>query len=401
MDALELVSILIEGNDAAIAKAVASDSFLKLCNQPLPNGQYAIHALANKKSAKGVETLLKRGANVNQESEEQGNSLGFSAAHYAAANNCVPVLEVLQAHHADLNHTAADKWTPLHVATFRGQSAMVQKLVEYGANIDCANSEGHTPLLFAVNLGRVKDARFLLKSKATIQLNDPHRDNLLHYALHYRMAQQLKGQYKLPNTQLDIAVLLVFNGVRPDEANADGDLPTRYAVETLPSLPKALTALFDNAIQLLCAPIEFNYLTLVTATQEFLEEAVGLEAAKATELVAVMHALETERQGTRRKDTTPSPQPAPAAATQSALPAGHPAVPADMMNLVAGDPSNGKCPFLARQAKQQANKRPSDNEDDRPHCPFSMYTIQRNKGTLLAIGIAFLVGYSCGQAGRP
>ncbi|KAL7707910.1 Ankyrin repeats (3 copies)/Ankyrin repeats (many copies) [Lotmaria passim] len=384
MDVVELVSILLEGNDAAIAKAVASDSFPKLCNQPLANGQYAIHALASKNCAKGVDILLKHGANVNQESEEQGYSLGFTAAHYAAANNGVSVLEVLKAHGANFNHTAADKWTPLHVATFRGQSVVMKKLVEFGADINCANKDGHTPLLFAVNLGRVKDARFLLKNKAGIQLKDAHRDNLLHYALHYRMAQQLKGQYRLPDTQLDIAVLLVLNGVRPDEANEEGELPTHYAETTLPSLPKALVLLFDNAIKLLCAPLELNYMTLVTATQQYLIETVGLEEAKAKELVGVMRALETERQGTHGKEI-------------ATLPAGHPTVPADMLNLTSGDPSHGKCPFLARAAAQQANKYKADNEDNRPHCPFSMYTIRKNKGTLLLVGIAFLVGYGCGQ----
>ncbi|KPA82565.1 hypothetical protein ABB37_03599 [Leptomonas pyrrhocoris] len=393
MDAIELVSILLEGNDAAVAKTVASDSFLKLCNQPLANGQYAIHALANKKNAKGVETLLKNGVSVNQESEEQGNSLGFTAAHYAAASNCVPVLEVLQAHRADLNHTAADKWTPLHVATFRGQSDAIQKLVEFGADINCTTGEGHTPLLFAVNLGRVKDARFLLQSKACIQLNDTNRDNLLHYALHYRMAQQLKGKYKLPDTQLDIAVLLVLHGVRPDEPNAAGNLPTHYAEAALPSLPRALSALFDNAIKLLCAPLEFNYLTLVTATKEFLVEAVGIEDAKAEELQRVMRALETERQSTRRSTTTAPPQPA-------AMPPGHPAVPADVMNFASGDPSGGKCPFFARTAKQQANKRALDSEEERAHCPFSAYTIRKNQTALILAGIAFLVGYGCGKSGR-
>jgi ankyrin repeat protein len=397
---MELVSILLEGNTEAVANAVASDSFLKLCNQPLANGQHAIHALTNKKCATGVETLVRHGANVNQESEEQGNSLGFTAAHYAAANSCIAVIEVLKEHNADLNHPAADKWTPLHVATFRGQSEMIKKLVEFGADIDCANTEGHTPLLFAVNLGRVRDARFLLKSKASIQLNDPHRDNLLHYALHYRMAQQLKGQYKLPETQLDIAVLLVLSGVRPDEENAEGRPPTHYAVATLPSLPKALSVLFNNAIKLLCAPVEFNYMTLVTVTEEFLVETVGLEEAKAKELVKVMYALETERQSTRRKNNVGTPPPTGAAAAGATLPAGHPAVPVDMTSLVAGDPSGGKCPFLARQAKQQANKRANDNEDERPHCPFSMYTIRKNKVTLILIGIAFLAGYGYGKAGH-
>ncbi|KPI88259.1 hypothetical protein ABL78_2683 [Leptomonas seymouri] len=392
MDAIELVSILLEGNDAAIAKAVAGGSILKLCNQPLANGQYAIHALASKNSSKGVETILKNGVNVNQESEEPGNSLGFTAAHYAAAKNYVAVLDVLKEHKADFNHAAMDKWTPLHVATFRGQSDAVEKLIEYGADINCVNGEGHTPLLFAVSLGRLKDTRFLLQRKASIQLEDTHCDSLLHYALHYRMAQQLKGQYKLPDSQLDIAVLLVLNGVRPNEHNDDGDLPTRYAEVTLPSLPKALSLLFGNAVKLLCAPIELNYLTLISATKEFLVDKVGMEVAKAEELRMVLKALESERQSESRKATAPLPP--------VAMPTGHPAMPADLVDPTLGDPSNGKCPFFARGAKLQSSKRVQESEDDRPHCPFSMYSIRKNRRALILTGVAFFVGYVCGRFSR-
>ncbi|KAK7197113.1 Ankyrin repeats (3 copies)/Ankyrin repeat [Novymonas esmeraldas] len=402
MDSTELMRALLSGSEAEIAKAVEDKAFLRLCNQPLPNGQYPLHAVASRKRAEAVEALLQAGVNVNQESEEPGNSLGFTAAHYAAVGNAVPVLEVLKRHGADMDHAAADQWTPLHAATFRGQSAAVAALVGLGANVDCPTAEGHTPLVFAVNLGRVKDVRFLLQSSASIQFNDARNDSLLHYALHYRIAQSVKGEYKLPDSQLDVAVLLVLNGVRPDVRNDDGDAATRYAAATLPSLPAALSLIFDDAIKLLCAPTELNYLTLASATTAFLVDKVSLAPAQAQTLVDAMAALEKERQAARPKPAVAAAA-APGASAPPSMPTGHPTVPAEMLDLHGGDPSNGQCPFLARAAKQQANKRAATAaaaEDDRPHCPFSLYTMRRNKGTALLVAAAFFLGYCVGQRQR-
>lgn len=403
MDSTKLLRVLLDASDAEVQAAVKDTSFTRLCNRPLPNGQYPLHAVARKGSAKAVTALLRAGVNPNQESEEPGQSLGFTAAHYAAVADAVPVLRVLHEHGANLNHPAADQWTPLHVATYRGQSAAMEALIGMGADIDCAAAGGETPLAFAAHLGRVKDVRFLLKNKASIQLTDAHKDSLLHYALHYRLAKEVKGQYRLPDSQLDVAVLLVLNGVRPDEQNDDGDAPTTFAAQVLPALPRALELLFDDAIQLLCAPIELNYLTLVAAPPSFLAEKVGLEAAQAQALADVLAALEKERLASRPNAAAPAASPpsnaAPTAA--SSLPAGHPAVPADMLNAHGGDPSNGQCPFLARAARQQANKRAATvaaaEAEDGPHCPFSVYTMRRRKGTILLVVSAFLLGYSWGR----
>ena len=36
-------------------------------------------------------------------------------------------------------------WTPLHVATSRRETAMVELLLEHGANVNATNTSGHTP----------------------------------------------------------------------------------------------------------------------------------------------------------------------------------------------------------------------------------------------------------------
>ncbi|CAJ1992794.1 Ankyrin repeats (3 copies)/Ankyrin repeats (many copies)/Ankyrin repeat [Leishmania donovani] len=399
MDSLELVCNFVGSSAAEIEKVVEDKSFLNLCNRPLPNGQYPIHALASRHNAKGVELLLQVGVDANQASEEPGNRLGFTAAHYAAIANCVHALEVLKRYNADLDRPAADQWTPLHAATFRGRSAAVRALVELGVNIDCATSEGHTPLVFAVNLGRIKDARYLLQNNAMVQLNDAHHDNLLHYTLHYRLAQAVNGDYKLPDSQLDIAVLLVLNGVRPDEQNDEGDTPTRYVAATLPSLPKALDLIFANADKLHFMPTECNYLTLVAATTSFLVDKTGVAAGQAQTLVDIMAALEKERKASRPMRTVAADRVTDAAASPS-LPASHPAVPAEVLDLPGGKPNSKQCPSLARAAKVQANEHAAENGGKCPHCPFAFLMMRCDKGTLLLVGTAFLLGYFCGHRAR-
>ncbi|CAG9582310.1 hypothetical protein LMJF_34_4280 [Leishmania major strain Friedlin] len=399
MDSLELMCNFVGSSAAEIEKAVEDKSFLNLCNRPLPNGQYPIHVLASRNNAESVELLLQVGVDANQASKEPGNRLGFTAVHYAAIANCVRALEVLKRYNADLDRPAADQWTPLHAATFRGRSAAVRALVKLGVNIDCATSEGHTPLVFAVNLGRIEDARYLLQNKAMVQLNDAHHDNLLHYALHYRLAQAVNGDYKLPDSQLDIAVLLVLNGVRPDEQNDEGDTPTRYVAATLPSLPKALDLLFANADKLHCLPTELNYRTLVSATTSFLIDEIGMAAVQAQALVDIMAALEKERKASRPMRTVAADCVTDAAASLS-LPAGHPAVPAEVLDRRGGKPNSKQCPFLARSGKLQANGHAAANEGKCPRCPVAFLTMRCGKGTLLLVGAAFLLGYFCGHKAR-
>ncbi|KAG5494162.1 hypothetical protein JKF63_01997 [Porcisia hertigi] len=398
MHSAELMRILFRGRKAEIEAAAKDKSFLTLCNQPLPNGQYPIHALVVGKCAEAAEVLLQAGVNANAESQEPGDTLGFTAAHYAAIVDCVSVLELLERHGADLNHAAADRWTPLHVATFRGKTAAVRKLLQLKVNVNCTTTAGHTPLMFAVNLGRVKEARCLLQSNATIELNDPRHDNLLHYALHHRLAQAIGIEYKLPDSQLDVAVLLVLNGVCPDEFNDEGHTPTRYAEETLPSLPKALNLLFSNAIKLLCAPTEMNYLTLAAATVEFFVEKVGLDTAQAQALVEVMATLEEERQAIRPKPPTNVDRIGGAAAP-SVSQAVHTTLPPRELDEDGGGLRKGMCPFLERTAKHHTKDPACKGTDKRPRF-FILYTLRHRRNTLLLIGTAFLFGYYCGQRRR-
>ena len=45
---------------------------------------------------------------------------------------------------------ASSRWTPLHLAAFRGQVAEIVRLVAEGADVNARDTEGWTPLLCAI-----------------------------------------------------------------------------------------------------------------------------------------------------------------------------------------------------------------------------------------------------------
>ena len=90
----------------------------------------------------------------------------------------------------------AKNLTPLHVAASRGQSAVAQLLLEYGADIQGPSEEDEwTPLVFAAYRGHLEVAKLLVDNGAGVSAED---GNPIHFA----------GQRK----HKDICRLLVEHG---------------------------------------------------------------------------------------------------------------------------------------------------------------------------------------------
>ena len=96
--------------------------------------------------------------------------------HQAAADGNLEQVQHLLDADADVNATAArwayDDSTPLHVAAFYGHKAIVNLLLDKGANVDAVNKYGRTPLHFAALNGRIDVVNLLIDRGAKVNPAD-------------------------------------------------------------------------------------------------------------------------------------------------------------------------------------------------------------------------------------
>eukprot|EP00796_Vickermania_ingenoplastis_P004424 gene4424-3223_t len=419
---VELVDFIKNGDLSKLQEGISSGKVQQFLHTAVFEGDFPLHLATKARNEKMVKLLLEAGANVNQGSEARGSHRGYTAAHEAASNGDIDILSVLDEFHADFNRCSDDKWYPLHCAVYKGKPNAITFLLEHGADVNCETEHQQTPLCFAASHGRARDVRLLLKHNASLDLKDTNRDTLMHHALHYRMSKLFEGDYDIPEAQLDVAVILAISGVNPCAANNEQEEPTLFIHEDMPTLPKALSILYNNSPILRSIPIEWNYMSLVSSKEEILK-AAGLPPAEASHLCEAMAAVEKEREESKARKLAERPQggcpvmrgkkekgndavPAgqdpsggkcpffqkkdatPDAETTPEVPPGHPPVPANVAGATAADPSGGKCPFF--QKKNAA--KPSGPEDLPPVCPFSIAFVQRHGTFLLLMGFSFMLG---------
>ncbi|TNF58320.1 MAG: ankyrin repeat domain-containing protein [Burkholderiales bacterium] len=99
-----------------------------------------------------VRRLIERGAQVNKP--------GWTPLHYAAStelSQSVPIARLLLEHHAYIDAESPNGTTPLMMAAFYGSSAMVDLLLQEGADPMLRNQQGLTAIDFARRAGRQRD----------------------------------------------------------------------------------------------------------------------------------------------------------------------------------------------------------------------------------------------------
>ncbi|KAE8451761.1 hypothetical protein EG329_003218 [Mollisiaceae sp. DMI_Dod_QoI] len=120
--------------------------------------------LASKHGRDGMVSKLLDVQGTKEASEEKNDS-GLSEALQAAAEfGSAAVIELL-ATLMDLESerpTGRLKLTSLHDSAFEGNTEVVEKLLDHGANIECQDDQDATPLLLACHAGQTDTARALL-----------------------------------------------------------------------------------------------------------------------------------------------------------------------------------------------------------------------------------------------
>ena len=114
-------------------------------------------------SAEAVELLIKLGADANKFGEHQH----VTSLHLAASLGHTPIVKSLvHAHRVNVNITANNKLTPLHLAAYTGQMETVEALIELGADVNAEDENKKTPLHLAKQASFPEIVKVLIKNGA-------------------------------------------------------------------------------------------------------------------------------------------------------------------------------------------------------------------------------------------
>ena len=200
--ALDLHAAIRGGQDelaAALLEHGASTSALDTV------GQTPLHLAAMQGNGAMAELLVNKGANVDAEvggwtplfiAAERGSvdvvqalmasggadcgvRGGTSPLILAADNGHVDALKAMIELGGDVNAAGDGGWTALHSATGK---AMVDALVDAGANIEARDSEDDTPLNYFAQYHAIEPMRALVSRGADINTQNQNGDSPLHFA---------------------------------------------------------------------------------------------------------------------------------------------------------------------------------------------------------------------------
>lgn len=116
------------------------------------------------------------------------NALGMTPLHCAAFRGNEAMLELLLDNGADINAQTKDGDTALHLATVRGKRKIMKTLIARGIDIRMTNNAGHTALHAAVGtLDDEATVPLLVKSKLNVDAQNPITgDTPLHLAVQFK-----------------------------------------------------------------------------------------------------------------------------------------------------------------------------------------------------------------------
>lgn len=130
-----------------------------------------VHVAVMRKSASELQALLAQGHDVNAM-----DRMGRSPLFYAVVDELNGVFDVLIANRADINHADLDGRTALHAAAIHFKAGLAKRLIELHAAIDPQDTNGNTPLMDAVfySEGRGDVIELLLEAGADRDCENHH-----------------------------------------------------------------------------------------------------------------------------------------------------------------------------------------------------------------------------------
>lgn len=92
-----------------------------------------------------VKSLIKKGADVNVQSED-----GKTSLHFAAESGCANLVNLLLESKVDINKASKDGKVALHYAAYSGSFEVVQMLLQSDAEVNAKDNVGSTPLDYGI-----------------------------------------------------------------------------------------------------------------------------------------------------------------------------------------------------------------------------------------------------------
>ena len=176
------------------------------------SGETALYAAAKRdKTADIVQLLLDNNANINTGNRQ------YQPLIAAATNESVAVLQLLIDRGANTEVKDEEGRTALHCAVWYGKERSVNLLIENGAAIEAMNPYGYTALITAAAMDSSNVVKLLLEKGANIEAIGDRGVTPLHNAVKFGRA--------------DIARLLLEHGAKTDIPDQIGQTPLRLAEE--------------------------------------------------------------------------------------------------------------------------------------------------------------------------
>ena len=195
-------------------------------------GCTTLHAAAKAGQEDTVRILLAAGADV-----DKNDIHGRTPTHYATESGDLRILHKLLIDGADPVATDIDQICPIHLAAARGSELIIRELLRFGADPDCRDSEGRTPLHHSCSSSgsTIIAASMLLEAGATLCAANSEGVHPIHLA-----AEQ--GSESLVR-------LLISHGADVNCSDKKGKTPLHYGCSSKQSATAVVSLLIRSGSQ--------------------------------------------------------------------------------------------------------------------------------------------------------
>ena len=199
-----------------------------------------------------VEASIQPLLAIKRHSSDFGYSQRFpknmTGLHLVAYFGVTAIVELLLEEGAEIDLTASDGQTPLHQASKNGHIEVAQLLLEKGADVNATDRGGLTPLYEASKSGHIEVTQLLLKEGADVNADDIYGSTPLQWASwngHVEVVQLLLKEGANVNAanrggwtplhraaksgHVEVAKLLLEKGADVNAADRDGWMPIQWA----------------------------------------------------------------------------------------------------------------------------------------------------------------------------